>query len=99
MTRLFTVEVLPEALDDALAADSWYRAHSASAADAFLAEVERAVARITETPGRWPGYLTGTRRFLLRRFPFFVVYRLRSDLILIVAIAHARRRPGYWRGR
>jgi len=44
-------------------------------------------------------YLADTRRYLLRRFPFFVVFREVDDRVQIVAVAHARRRPGYWLGR
>jgi hypothetical protein len=39
------------------------------------------------------------RRFLLPRFPFAVAYVIRGDDVLVLAIAHTRRRPGYWRGR
>jgi hypothetical protein len=41
----------------------------------------------------------GTRRLVLRRFPFAIVYRLAGEFVLVLAIAHMRRRPGYWRGR
>jgi plasmid stabilization system protein ParE len=39
------------------------------------------------------------RQLSVRGFPYLVVYRLRPDDIYIVAVAHARRRPGYWRNR
>jgi hypothetical protein len=51
------------------------RERNETAAEAFLAELDRAVELISESPMRWPNYLHGTRRFLLRRFPFGVVYR------------------------
>lgn len=40
-----------------------------------------------------------TRRFMVRRFPYQVVYRIRTDEIVIVAVAHSKRRPGYWTDR
>lgn len=40
-----------------------------------------------------------TRRFLVRRFPYQVVYRIHSDVIVIVAVAHLKRRPDYWKDR
>jgi plasmid stabilization system protein ParE len=40
-----------------------------------------------------------TRRALVARFPYQVVYRLRPTEIVIVAVAHAKRRPGYWKNR
>ena len=64
-----------------------------------MTELDLAMARIEEAPRRWPPYLADTRRYLLRRFPFFVVFREVDDRVQIVAIAHAKRRPGYWLGR
>jgi len=40
-----------------------------------------------------------TRRVLVHRFPYQVVYRLTASEILIVAVAHLKRRPGYWKDR
>ncbi|MFN2444408.1 MAG: type II toxin-antitoxin system RelE/ParE family toxin [Vicinamibacterales bacterium] len=65
----------------------------------FSAGARSAVDLISERPATGAPYLVNTRRVLLRRFPFFVVYRVRGDDVQIVAVAHARRRPGYWRGR
>ena len=69
------VEVHPEAILEAQAAYSWYVDRNNAAAQAFLAELDRAVELISESPMRWPIHLHGTRHFLLRRFPFGVVYR------------------------
>lgn len=89
----------PEAIAEARAARHWYESRSAAAAAAFMAELDVAIERIEEAPTAWPRYLEATRRYLLRRFPFFVVYRESGDGVQIVAVAHARRRPGYWIGR
>lgn len=70
------VEFHPEALSEAEAAADWYRERSPRAADAFLAELDRAIETIAAAPERYPMFLGGTRRFLLRRFPFSVVYRM-----------------------
>ena len=48
---------------------------------------------------RNPEYAVGRRRYLLRRFPYLVVYRTFDAAIQIIAIAHGRRRPGYWQER
>ena len=80
-------------------AHQWYAERSPQAAAAFLAELDHAMVATTEAPESWPQYLCGTRRFLLRRFPFSVVYYLSDTNIDVVAIAHAHRRPGYWRNR
>jgi plasmid stabilization system protein ParE len=89
----------PAAFTEAEGAAAWYRERSPQAEGAFLAELERAVHEIAAAPQRWPPYLQGSRRFLLHRFPFSVVYRQRAGKIQIVAVAHAHRRPGYWRNR
>jgi toxin ParE1/3/4 len=93
------IDVHPEAVAEAQAAVQWYREKSPSAADAFLAELDRAVERIAENPGMYPHYVRGTRRYLLQRFPFYLVYHQVAGKLQIVAIAHGRRKPGYWKKR
>ena len=91
--------VHPEAIAEARAARQWYASRSAEATEAFVAELDVALDRIGEAPRTWPPYLADTRRYLLRRFPFFVVFREVDDRVQIVAVAHARRQPGYWMGQ
>jgi plasmid stabilization system protein ParE len=95
----FAVEFHPLAADEAQAAERWYRERNESASGRFQRELDRAIERISERPETGSPYLSSTRRVLLRRFPFFVGYRVRVADLEIVAIAHARRRPGYWRAR
>ncbi|HXE53440.1 MAG TPA: type II toxin-antitoxin system RelE/ParE family toxin [Tepidisphaeraceae bacterium] len=89
----------PAALAEAVAAAAWYRERSVKAAAAFEAEIAHAMERIAAAPDRYPPYVDESRRILLRRFPFAIIYRLNADRIEIVAVAHGRRRPGYWRNR
>ena len=89
----------PEAIKEARAAREWYRARNAEAGEAFMGELDTAIEQIERAPGQWPPYLGDTRRYLFHRFPFFVVFREANDRIEIVAVAHGRRRPGYWLGR
>ena len=93
------VQFHPKALAEAEAAKQWYRERSPEAAAAFLVEVNRAVRQISEAPARWPPYLSGTRRVVLRRFPFLVVYRELPKVLQVIAVAHPHRLPGYWRSR
>ena len=93
------VEFHPEALAEAEAALAWYQARSPRAAEAFVNELEHAIEAISEAPRRWPVFEESHRRFPLRRFPFFVVYREKRRLIEVLAVAHGWRRPGYWRPR
>ena len=67
------------------------------------AEIDRAfelVAALPRTGKRVPGTHAGdVRRVFVKRFPFSVVYLLEPAVIWVVAIAHHRRRPEYWKGR
>jgi plasmid stabilization system protein ParE len=89
----------PDAVEEAAAARLWYAERSQSAADSFLAELDQGIESIANTPERWPLFVHKTRRYLFRRFPFQIVYRVVSDRIEVVAVAHGRRRPAYWRSR
>jgi plasmid stabilization system protein ParE len=93
------VEIHPEAIAEAQAANRWYRERSASAADAYLAELDLAVDAITDSPEKWPRYVNGTRRYIFHRFPFYLVYRETDGKLEIIAVAHGRRKPGYWKSR
>lgn len=93
------VEFHEAASEEFGAAFDWYLERSPGTAARFARELSRAIASIAETPHRWPSGIRGSRKFLLRRFPFAVVYRDLPDKIQVLAIAHGHRRPGYWRNR
>jgi toxin ParE1/3/4 len=77
----------------------WYLARDERVASAFLDEVSRAIEMIAQAPERWPLGMADVRKFVLRRFPFLIFYRDLPSMIQILAVAHGRRRPGYWRRR
>ena len=82
------------------AAFEWYAERSPDAARRFDVTVERAIKEIARYPKRWPLGSYGTRRCLLRGFPYLLIYReLGAEVIQILAVAHTSRRPGYWRRR
>lgn len=80
-------------------ADDWYLQRSADASVDFIAAVSDAIDSICQALQRWPKYLHGTRRFVLHRFPFSIVYLDHADVVSIVAVAHNKRKPGYWKRR
>jgi|SRR5208282_6032428 len=84
---------------DAKSAVAWYRRRSPKAAHAFVAELDRAIDTIREAPERWPVGKGNTRRFLLQRFPFSIIYSEQEGVIIIWAVAHGGRRPEYWTRR
>jgi plasmid stabilization system protein ParE len=78
----------------------WYAERSQRAAAGFETEFERAIDSIAADPERYPLCDDRHRFYLMRRYPFQVIYRKASeDRLLIVAVAHASRRPGYWAER
>jgi plasmid stabilization system protein ParE len=89
----------PAALEELKSAVSWYLERNETAALNFVTEVDQAIDLIAASPRRWPQDLRGTHKFVLRRFPFAIVYRERETDFQILAIAHGHRRPGYWKAR
>jgi plasmid stabilization system protein ParE len=92
-------ELHPEALAEADAGVLWYLDRSPRVAQRFIAAVDRALERICEAPERWPSYVAGTRRYVMLKFPYFIVYKVTSETVYVYAIAHAKRKPGYWKTR
>jgi hypothetical protein len=68
-------------------------------AQRFVAELDHAVAQIVAAPQQWPAYLHGTRFFRLHHFPYLVVFQESATSVQVIAVAHDKRRPGYWRRR
>ena len=93
------LELHPAALAEAEEAAAWYAERDPRVAARFAEELDAALERIAEAPHRWPVYIHGTRRVRLTRFPYLVPYREETSRILVVAVAHAKRKPGYWRKR
>ena len=93
----------PEALFEyAEATDYYLREASVEVADRFVASVESAVAAVAADPFRWRVVEEPEiRRYVFRRFPFVIYYRLEPQLerVTIYAVMHCSREPGYWRHR
>ena len=89
----------PEASEEIDEAYNWYAMRSVRAADGFYEELFPAIGRVHQQPGLFPPYLQGTQRAVLDRYPFSVIFRNLPSEIQIVAVAHAKRRPGYWTNR
>jgi len=86
--------------EDYTASLRWYAERSKRAAEGFESEFARALEAIGANPDRYPPCDDRHRFYLLKRYPFQVIYRKASaDQWLIVAVAHTSRRPGYWSSR
>ena len=77
----------------------WYDERMTGLGFEFLLEVKSAESKIQKNPYTWPNYEAGTKRFLLKRFPYAIIYLVTEDRIQIIAVAHCKRKPGYWKKR
>jgi plasmid stabilization system protein ParE len=77
----------------------WYFKRSPKAADQFLTEIGASFTQIALHPQLYPLYTEHTQRRVLTKFPYSVIFQEKDEIILILVIAHAKRRPGYWRHR
>ena len=95
-----TVRISEEAEAEAAEASRWYNARRPGLGDEFLVALDEALERIELKPergSRSPGVSSGdVRRVIMRRFPYDVVYIELPDRVQVLAVAHERRRPGYW---
>ena len=93
------IVILPDAEQEMLVAAQYYQSQSPGLGNDYLTEVERAVHSIATSPQTWPILEGDLRRRLIRRFPCGILYRIDPDEIVIIAVAHLRKNPGYWKNR
>ena len=88
------------ARQEAQAAEAWYHTRNPNAAVRFRLTVERTAHRIAATPASYPFLRGPYRQLRVTGFPYVLIYRMRDDQsVMVVAVAHTSRRPGYWRRR
>lgn len=92
-------EFLAEARDEFGEAAEYYEGKEPGLGVRFRAEVERVVQRIVGDPFLWRERPGGYRRVNCPVFPYYVAYFIRAERIIIAAVAHGHRKPGYWRHR
>ncbi len=90
---------LPPAEEEMTEASLFYEVASAGLGAEFFDDVQHVINLLREHPALGRPVGRGLRRALLHRFPFSLIYSIETDEILIVAVAHQKRRPGYWRNR
>jgi len=91
------LRVLKEARTEALSAADQYEEKRPGLGVEFLAAAQEAIQTVASNPLRWPLVVGVYRRFVVQcRFPYAIYYRVDGSEVVIVAIAHQKRRPGYW---
>jgi toxin ParE1/3/4 len=91
--------LLPPAEEEMIEAALFYEAAAESLGDDFLDDVQRAINSVRDHPDLGVAVAYGLRRILLRRFPFSIIYATEQADIVVVAVAHQRRAPDYWKSR
>jgi hypothetical protein len=94
--RVRFLEIAELELDQAI---QWYAAQAPGLGDAFLIETVSTADRIARYPDGWQTLENDVRRCRLNRFPYGLIYTVAGGDILVLAVAHLHRRPGYWRDR
>ncbi len=89
----------PSAREELNKAVDYYQDSAKDLGYDFLEEVYAAIKRIQAYPEAWSPFSSRTRRCLIHRFPYTVVYLLKNNEILIIAIAHSHQKPNYWQKR
>lgn len=89
----------PEALAEYSDAVRYYAGQQTELAQAFIDAVEDAIFRIRESPDRYPVIDEDIHRCLTQKFSHAVLYTIEEDCILILAVMHCSRKPGYWKSR
>ncbi|MDG2305670.1 MAG: type II toxin-antitoxin system RelE/ParE family toxin [Candidatus Binatia bacterium] len=89
----------PDAESEFLEAVRYYSQQADGLGSDFLSAVRTAIERVAEFPDSGRPFGERLRRVIVRGFPYAVIYRAEGDDLVVIAVAHLRRRPGYWRLR
>jgi len=90
------LEIAEIELDEAV---QYFNSEAAGLGDDFLSEILNALDRIARFPEAWQPCSKRTRRARTRRFPYGIIYQIRREEILVIAVANLHREPGYWEDR
>jgi plasmid stabilization system protein ParE len=93
------VDFHPAATEELEISADWYAQRSLDAARGFAMEVDTALKKIESDPVRFPHIDQRHQVCGIGRYPFQIVFRHDGARIQVVAVAHAKRRPNYWRER
>lgn len=77
----------------------WYDEQRRGLGEEFLHEIEQSLASAASTPLQYPIVFGDVRRTVARRFPYAVYFRIRADLLIVLAVFHGRRNPVIWQRR
>ena len=96
---MFSVIYHPRAERELIKAARLYNKKVPGLGADLLEEVDRAVAAILQEPTRWRMFEKDFRRYVVKRFRYSIIYRIRGDEIRVLAVAHHSRDPDFWKHR
>ncbi len=96
MAQALLTEAAQADIEDAIV---WYQSQAPEMVSEFREALRSIVRRIEQNPEQFPRSTSKTRRALLRRFPYLVLFRQKQDLVVVVAVFHTSRDPRAWRKR
>ena len=88
-----------EAKEEIHAAIRFYELNQPGLGAEFFYALEQAFSQIEQQPQLWKPDAQGRRQFLMKRFPFKLIYKYQEGSLFILAVAHMARRPGFWKSR
>ncbi len=96
-----TITFLLEAEEEMNSSAQYYNQQLSGLGLDFLKEIEKSLQIIEKGPERWPYYEQNIHKYNTRRFLFSIFYVFENDIdkIIIIAVAHQKRKPGYWKQR
>jgi plasmid stabilization system protein ParE len=92
-------EFHPDAEEEFIEAAAYYEQNVPGLGERFAREVHQVIEHLLQFPEIGSPIDPNLRRILLTRFPYYLIYSFTQDMLTVVAVAHTRRRPGYWRFR
>jgi len=93
------IDFLDPADSELIDAVAYYNLQSEGLGYEFAAEVKRSIARIWQYPEAWAPLSRRTRRCRTNRFPYGLIYQIRDEIILIVAVQNLHKDPDSWKSR
>ncbi|HMF31401.1 MAG TPA: type II toxin-antitoxin system RelE/ParE family toxin [Candidatus Lokiarchaeia archaeon] len=93
------IAFLPDAEEEMNAAARFYDLQVDGLGEDFLSELQFALQSIQKFPYRWSIFEEDFRKYRLKKFPYNIFYSVSEDQIIIIAVAHQKRKPDYWKNR
>jgi plasmid stabilization system protein ParE len=89
----------PEAEEELFDAIDYYQSLAPNLGESFAQEVYKTIQRILDFPMAWPEVRPTIRRCLLNRYPYSILYTIKNDQVVVLAVMNLYRKPEYWQQR